>query len=86
VVKNTQLQEETARIQRLQDLEESLYTRYGARKEEVALSKEKDPQQASELAGFISTTKQTNKQLKETDKNVCTITGEQATNVTAYRC
>ncbi len=86
-VKSNQTQEEVDKIGRLQDIEESLYSQYGSRKEWVALSKEKDPQLSSDLAKTIQGSKERQKKAEEAYKNYCWILGKQATNVWgAWRC
>ncbi|MEI6710720.1 MAG: hypothetical protein WCK88_00105 [bacterium] len=82
----SQPQEELKKIQHLQDLEASLYSQYGSRKEGVALNKEKDPQLSSELAKILQESKKRQKDEKEGAKNICTILGEQARNAQGIRC
>ncbi len=81
-----QFPEETERIERLQALEESLYTQYGTRKEEVALNKENDPKIPTELVQVVEGSEKRQDTLKKTYQNICRILGMQATNVTAWRC
>ncbi len=86
-VKNNQTKEETEKVQRLQDVEEMLYTLYGARREEVALNKEKDSKIPTELVQTIQGSKESQKHLKEAWKNYCATLGKQATNISgAWRC
>lgn len=85
-VKNTQFVEETEKIERRQDIEESQYAWYGVRKEQVALSKEKDPQNSSDLAKVVSGSKERQTILQKINKTLCKILWKQATNVTAWRC
>ncbi len=85
-IKNNQTQEETQKIQRLQKLEESLYSQYGPRREQVALSKQNDPQQSSDIAKVVQDSRDTQSTLQKVYKNVCTLLEKQATNVPAWRC
>lgn len=86
-IKSNQTQEETQKIQRLQILEESLYTQYGSRREQVALSKQNDPKQSSDLAQTIQDSRETQDTLKKIyNGNICPLSREQATNVNAWRC
>ena len=84
-VKNIQTQQELEKFERLEDLEESLYAQY--RIGNIDLNKANDPQLASDLAQIIQTSKKQRKTLQATYKEVCTLLGKQAVNISgAWRC
>lgn len=87
LIKNIQTQEETQKIQEIQDRTEALYAQYRNRLWNIEQGKANDPLPGSELVKNIEAEKQIRKNAETAEKNICNITGKQAVTVPgATRC